>query len=205
MRLHAQLLSSLFVHSWQVCITFSLDSSARASSVHFWKYIIVTLDSSIRNHATPQQHGLVLATPSKEEVLPHHCQIAQRGEQDSLPNWGKHESRYYTSSWAWEAFCPSEGRWFCFNVIMLFEVCTCMCLHDFAKALSCLFVQGRGSAQKERVCQELRNTQRLKSWEYRRRHKRMEEADGEAKQKGGDLKEVYKTRSEVLQPLTLFV
>lgn len=26
-----------------------------------------------------------------------------------------------------------------------------MCLHAFAKALSCLFVQGRGSAQRERV------------------------------------------------------
>lgn len=70
---------------------------------------------------------------------------------------------------------------------MLFEVCTCMRLHAFAKTLSCLFVRGRGSAQKER------------------RRKRMEEADGEAKQKGADLEEVHKMRSEVLQPLTLFV
>lgn len=111
-----------------------------------------------------------LATSNKGEDLLYliTAKLHIREEQTSLPNWSKRQSCYYMNNSASEAFCPSEGGWFSFYVIMLFKMCTCMYLHAFVKALSCLFLFFHEVRARQR---ELWNMQRQKCWEWKWRHK----------------------------------
>lgn len=142
-------------------------------SISFWKYNHGTWWHHSISHVTATQHACISDPEQRRRLtvlnqgqITHHGRTKQPSKLKQASELLLHEQ---LGKWS---FLPIRGWLNLFErnyVIWEKKMSTCMCLHAFARALSCLFVFFSHEVSVRQG--ELSNTCRQKCWEWKWRHK----------------------------------